>query len=497
MKRALLFIVAVLILGGLYLAFGKQPPALEQNSQSHQLLKPGDLAVIHEELLLTDRSRGIDKNGDYEGANERTFTVDLWRGDGVQGGPLLIYSHGFMSTGRGGDYLGKHLASLGYTVAAPTYPLTNFNAPGGPNPADVVNQIDDVRFVIDSLLARNADQEDALYNSIDPTRIAAAGLSLGGMTTELVAYHPRRADQRIVAAISIAGPTYTFTRRFFAERSIPFMMVATPIDAMVPYADNAANIQNKIPGAVLVTIENGSHAGFGSQAKWLRWFSNPDSLGCDALMENIDLSSDQTWYHKIGSPEDGVIEADAPRMCRMNPIPAAMNPLRQHQLNTLAVSSFLQCHFADQKDIADANCEFLKTVFADEIPEVSVSIDQSAPSADEQALNTEQILNTFADVRDDAAIQDSAGSTAVNHWYADGRFINHWQNANDSGTNSGRWSARDNKRCVLIESGMESLVGRERCGSIYRRGSHYVTLNPDGSVHALHSLSPIPADEAL
>jgi hypothetical protein len=190
----------------------------------------------------------------------------------------------------------------------------------------------------------------------------------------MVSFHPLEADKRIAAAVSIAGPAYMFGPKYFAQASLPFMMVATPQDAMVSYEANAANMKDKYPATVLVTIDGASHAGFGSQAKWLRWMDNPDSLGCDTLEGNVDLTTENNWYHKLGSEEIGVLPAVLPDFCTMNPLPKAMNPLRQHQLNTLAVGSFLQCQFADDAAVKEQNCTFLKDQFAKEHEEVSVQL---------------------------------------------------------------------------------------------------------------------------
>ncbi|MBT8151429.1 MAG: hypothetical protein KJO62_08495 [Gammaproteobacteria bacterium] len=367
-------LAALIVAGLLYANFGNQPAPIPQSMQAYQLLQHGPYKVRAEKLELSDERRSIPANGDYAGNPVRQFDLYLWTPANrpAQAMPLVVYSHGFMSTGLGGRYLGEYLASHGYTVASATYPLTHYGAPGGPFVGDVVNQPGDVSFIIDTLLQRNSDAADRLYQTIDPARVAAAGLSLGGLTTKLAAFHPRNADKRIATAISIAGPSYPFAKRFYSERTIPFMMIATPQDAMVSYEDNAANMLDKVSGAILVTIDGASHAGFSAMARWLRWFDNPDSLGCDALMKNVDLEADISWYDLLGGPEIGVNPAEAPAMCDMDPLPAAMNPLRQHQLTTLAVGSFLNCHFLLDDQAASENCRYLRDTLAREFQEVSV-----------------------------------------------------------------------------------------------------------------------------
>ncbi|NND83361.1 MAG: hypothetical protein HKN50_13110 [Gammaproteobacteria bacterium] len=374
LKKTLIAITLLVVAAGLFLTFSKQPPALPEGSQSAALLKPGPHQVRRETMHLVDTSRKLDANGDFEGADERTFDVLIWSPTATPPTPqpLLVYSHGFMSSGHGGKYLGEYFASHGYTVAAPTFPLSHFSAPGGPNSADVVNQPEDVSYVIDTLLALSADANSKYAAYIDPQRVGAAGLSLGGMTTKLVTYHPHTGDPRITAAASIAGPAFMFSKRFFDHRSLPFMMIATPQDAMISYQDNAADITDKIAGAVLVTIEGASHAGFADTAKWLRWMNNPDSIGCDALMRNLDEVQEESWYHRIGSPEIGVVEGAAPAMCSMDPMPKTINPLRQHQLNTLALAAFMQCHLATNPAEAQRHCDYLHNKLSSEIGEITV-----------------------------------------------------------------------------------------------------------------------------
>ncbi len=107
-------------------------------------------------------------------------------------------------------------------------------------------------------------------------------------------------------------------------------------------------------------------------------------------------------------------------------------------------------------------------------------------------LETQAIQETFSNVKDVAQIQDTKGSTATNYWYADGTFTNEWRNANDSGTVSGTWYAKDNQRCVVIVEGMESIKGQTRCGPIILEGNVFKSFNADGSVHAVHTLTKIP-----
>lgn len=362
-KKIVLGIVVIIFAASLYLQLGGQPEPLDHNTYSAQLLAPGPLAVSVEDVELVDTKRTTQPSGDYPGSDKRTLLTRIWwPTDGLDTPrPLVIYSHGFMSTREGPSHFAEHLASNGYIVVAPDFPLSNFDAPGPQLPQDVVNQPGDVKFLIDTLLARGQTAGDPFEGAIDPQRIAAVGMSLGGMTTALVAYHPSYYDPRIKLAISVAGPSDMFTREFFASRDIPFFMIASKIDAMVPYATNAADILQRVNNATLLTFDDGSHAGFSYQARSLRFFDNADQIGCWAIAGSIDdeVAEQDNWVSLIGNADQGIVMPPPSQLCTAESLPPAMNPIRQQELEALAVTSFLQWHFADQPTDRERYKQFL------------------------------------------------------------------------------------------------------------------------------------------
>ncbi len=119
------------------------------------------------------------------------------------------------------------------------------------------------------------------------------------------------------------------------------------------------------------------------------------------------------------------------------------------------------------------------------------AVRESAELANAVRLSTQEIKLAFANVLDTAEVQDSVGTTAVNRWYDDGRFSNEWSAAHGSGKVTGRWRAFDSQRCIIIESGLADRIGKETCAAVYRHGQTYFSLNPDGSIHGKHTLSPL------
>jgi pimeloyl-ACP methyl ester carboxylesterase len=119
--------------------------------------------------------------------------------------PLIVFGHGFALTPAPYNGLLRAWTRAGYVVAAPWFPLENRDAPGGPNESDLVNQPRDVTFLISRLLALNVRPSGVLEGRINPSQIAVAGHSDGGVTALAVAYDRRFRDRRIRAAIVLSG----------------------------------------------------------------------------------------------------------------------------------------------------------------------------------------------------------------------------------------------------------------------------------------------------
>jgi predicted dienelactone hydrolase len=387
-------LAAALAAAGLALV---RPRAAPGGPQSARLLEPGPYAVGTEPVVLVDAARPTAPNADFAGAPSRSFAGAVWypararplealRLDSPppaarEGAPFpaLLYSHGFMSWYSEGRYLAEQLASRGYVVLSVSYPLTSRGSPGGPRADDLASQPADVSFLLDSLLGWSRDPRHRLFGRVDPERIALAGLSLGGMTTTLAAFHPRLRDPRVRAAVSIAGPSALFASRFFATADVPFLMIAGDIDAAVDYASNAARLRERAPRAGLVTLLGASHAGFADiSARLLRFARNPDSFGCRASAGRRPPAREEGGprFPGLGGPEDGIEEppGPAPRGCDRPELPEALRPIHQQMLAQLAVQSFLESILARDPETRRASARFLREAFPAENPEVRVEL---------------------------------------------------------------------------------------------------------------------------
>ena len=397
---------------------------------SDAVLEAGPYAVGSRDFTWVDASRPTMANGSYEGADSRTLKTTVWYPGAPRGAeflrpgpmpvaegsfPVLAYSHGFMSFRSEGAFLAEHLASHGYVVVAANFPLSNYFAPGDPNLEDVVNQPGDVSFLIDQILAEGADPESPFAGRIDEARIATAGLSLGGLTTALVGYHPRLRDPRLKAAISIAGPASMFDETYFHQADLPFMMIAGDIDAIVPYEANVGTLMERSPHVTVVTLKGASHTNFTDVADpMFRFVHNADAIGCGQIEEN--LPDDFNLIREVSQPGEGILIDDPPMPCQEEELPEAMRPAAQHRLVTLAAFSFLQMHLAEEEAVRAEAEAFLYETLDGEQPELSVKApEQPEPEvmakAQEEASPEQPAVEGGA--AEEAAAHESSAEAAL------------------------------------------------------------------------------------
>lgn len=355
------------LLIALALGFGAGPLAAAASAPtSDDILQPGPHGVGHMgaagSLVLEDTARG------------RTFQLEIWyptlppappadalaeqeEAPLASAGapyPLVVYSHGFMSSSDEGRILDRNLASHGTIVAAPRFPFTHFDAPGGPDLLDVVNQPGDVTFVIDTLLAWNEAPGNRFEAGVDGARIGLVGLSLGGMTTLLTAFHRDLRDPRVSAAAAMAAPSAFFSDIFYDFADVPLMLLAANRDAIVGYVDNALPAFERANAPrFLVTLIGGSHTGwsfFGPAA--FEDVDNPDTIGCAAIAGTVpsDPAEGQAFLDALGDATAGIIPPSGPLPCQDELAGflsiRSMRPSRQHELTILAVRPFLDLYLS-------------------------------------------------------------------------------------------------------------------------------------------------------
>jgi predicted dienelactone hydrolase len=321
---------------------------------SESVLEPGPYQAGHQTWMLEDFSRGVPSAKNSMGSDTRKLTTEIWYpSDDVSWTisgrnapltaspgpfPLIVYSHGILSERMETEYLARYLATQGVVFMSFTAPATSLYNAANLNYGDIVNIPGDVSFLIDEILKRNADPSSPFYAKIDETCIGAAGTSLGAGVSLMAGFKSGLRDPRLSLVVTFAaGAREDPAKNIFdsPDISIPLLLIHGDIDAIIPYDDNAPVLFSAAPGpAYLLTLVGGTHTGFAHVSTLFFWTDNVDNIGCAALsMAGLDL-------------------------CDL-PLPAGMDPQRQHDLTAMATWNFIAMHFSrDLKKRAQA-AEFL------------------------------------------------------------------------------------------------------------------------------------------
>ena len=147
--------------------------------------------------------------------------------------------------------------------------------------------------------------------------------------------------------------------------------------------------------------------------------------------------------------------------------------------------------------------------------DAAASINEEGPTPDlvgKTQLTSTEIACLFSDVIDRGEVQNQRGISAETHWHADGTFVSWWwtqastvtdaSDASDASDVSdvrdkgavkrevtGRWRTERDLRCVTFDSGTQPDWS---CAEVWLLDDgRILSLNPDGSVHGLHRISPL------
>lgn len=235
-------------------------------------------AVGRVSMTFVDKSRPTDANNSYPGAPDRTLPVlVLYPARGTPGGavtdnavpnrrhgpyPLFEFSHGFTANGPVYEQaLLAQIASHGYVVAAPTFPLSSGGAPGGPRITDYSNQPADVSFVITQML-RASHGRGRLHRLIDQHEIGVGGHSLGAITTIGLTANSCCLDHRIDAAIPVSGVELPFGTGTWTYPKLPRLFIHGDEDRTVPVAGSTNAFAHAGAPKFLLTLLNAPHTPF-------------------------------------------------------------------------------------------------------------------------------------------------------------------------------------------------------------------------------------------
>jgi dienelactone hydrolase len=152
--------------------------------------------------------------------------------------PLVVFVHGY---DRGPlDYrrFCSTLASSGYVVAAPSFPLEDPSRGFGLDRSDLPNEAADVSSVITSM------ESQAATDRLEPSRTGVVGHSDGADVALEIGYEQGTVDRRVQAVAAIAPDPVTSP---LAPSTAPLLLVQGTADSVVPYAASQS-VFAQLPG---------------------------------------------------------------------------------------------------------------------------------------------------------------------------------------------------------------------------------------------------------
>lgn len=188
--------------------------------------------------------------------------------------PLVIYSHGSGGLRYISAFFTELLASHGFVVAAVDHVgNTAVDLIGGAEPPRDqmgLTRVLDVEFLISQMLSLSAAPSGQFSATVDADRVGVTGHSFGGYAalgavsgvTNSAGSVP--ADDRIIAAATMAGWTENLSDEELAAVEVPTLMVSGTEDETTPVAANTDRPWELIPGRPLwrVDLDGAGHQSF-------------------------------------------------------------------------------------------------------------------------------------------------------------------------------------------------------------------------------------------
>jgi dienelactone hydrolase len=254
-RRIFVAVVALLIVSALILLFWPSNPGparpshpLAARSTNHGTTT--GLTTETQQLDVVDASRPLISNGLTLSPSRSLPTEIVHPTSTAHTYPLVVFVHGYDTSPSTFQRFISTLASEGFVVAAPSFPLEDPTRGNGLNRADLPNEATDVGYVITSIL------ESPFASQLTPHEIGVVGHSDGADVALEVGYQQGLADPRIVASVAsapdpIAAPV--------TNGGPPLLLIHGSADSIVD-PSSSAQVMNAVHAQTWsLTLEGADH----------------------------------------------------------------------------------------------------------------------------------------------------------------------------------------------------------------------------------------------
>ena len=228
-------------------------------------------AVGVTQLTVEDASRPTAARGDTPASNTRRLGLTIRypiagaAGSGEAAGapvasgtfPLVVFAHGFAVSAATYQALEHDLATGGFIVVAPDFPISSAALPGPASESDISNQAHDVSFLITQF--QGASVPALFAGHVAAGKAGVVGHSDGGTTAAEVAGDSCCADPRIGAAAVLSGDEGHDPGTWFASGNPPMLFVQGTADDINPYSFSQKLYDDAKSPKTLVNILGAGH----------------------------------------------------------------------------------------------------------------------------------------------------------------------------------------------------------------------------------------------
>lgn len=228
---------------------------------------PAPVGVVTRTFVDRDRRTPADASAGILAAPRRTLPTTIYypaRGALEPGSitpdakpargahPLVLFNPGSPGTPEDYEVLLADWAAHGYVVAAIEFPISSVAGPDDAAWKDLPAQTKDARFVLDEVLALDAERVG--IPEIDDEHIAVAGHSFGGATALSLASKCCR-DDRIDAVLALAAVTVTNDGPALKGTEGPILFVHARSDRAVSWTQAVAQCRKTAAPKRFLTVE--------------------------------------------------------------------------------------------------------------------------------------------------------------------------------------------------------------------------------------------------